>query len=167
MNIETLNDLPESWDTLSEHEKRAILVELDAIEEELTKWLPLPSLQTLAYYSEADILFYGGAAGGGKTDLMLGLAHKEHRRTIMYRREYNQLKGIIERGKELFDDRNLGKFNAVKNFWRLKENYLIELGACQHLGNEKKHQGVPHDLIGFDEITHFHLIQLMVMLLQA
>ena len=34
-----------------------------------TLWSPLPGPQTMAYESEADIIGYGGAAGGGKTDL--------------------------------------------------------------------------------------------------
>ena len=37
-------------------------------------WSPLPGQQTIAYHSPADILFYGGAAGGGKTDLLVGVA---------------------------------------------------------------------------------------------
>lgn len=159
MNVESLNLIPEIWDKLSDQEKRLILSELDAIESELLEWHPLPGPQTEAYYSEADILFYGGAAGGGKTDLILGLAHKAHKRSIIFRREYNQLKGIIERGRELFDNRNLGRFNAVKSYWRLTDDRLIELGGCQHLGDEQKYQGIPHDLKAFDEITHYHEMQ--------
>ena len=36
-------------------------------------WVPLPGPQTEAYESLADVTFYGGAAGGGKTDLAIGL----------------------------------------------------------------------------------------------
>lgn len=41
----------------------------DSIDPEMAKsamWVPNEGAQTLAYYSEADELFYGGAAGGGK-----------------------------------------------------------------------------------------------------
>jgi hypothetical protein len=34
--------------------------------------------QTEAYFCEADELFYGGQAGGGKTDLLIGLALTAH-----------------------------------------------------------------------------------------
>src|SRR5262245_34283594 len=37
-------------------------------------WQPEPGPQQTAYDSAADIVLYGGAAGGGKTDLLLGLA---------------------------------------------------------------------------------------------
>ena len=49
-------------------EMDAILMAGDA-----PKWVPQPGPQQQAFESQADILFYGGAAGGGKTDLLLGL----------------------------------------------------------------------------------------------
>lgn len=41
-------------------------------------WVPQPGPQTMAYYSQADIIFYGGAAGGGKTALLMGLSLTAH-----------------------------------------------------------------------------------------
>ena len=37
-------------------------------------WVPNPGPQTEAYYCSADEIFFGGEAGGAKTDLELGLA---------------------------------------------------------------------------------------------
>lgn len=37
-------------------------------------WSPLPGPQSMAYYSLADVLGFGGAAGGGKSDLAIGKA---------------------------------------------------------------------------------------------
>ena len=39
------------------------------------KWMPSPGPQTEAYYSEADVLLYGGEAGGGKSDLLHTIEH--------------------------------------------------------------------------------------------
>ena len=36
-------------------------------------WVPNPGPQTEAFVCQADELFYGGEAGGGKTDLGIGL----------------------------------------------------------------------------------------------
>ena len=122
-----------------------------------SKWKPLPGPQTLALGSKADILFYGGAAGGGKTDLLIGAAHTKHKRSIIFRREYPQLKAIIDRTIDLLSD--LGKFNKSKMVWALEDGRMIEFGAVQHIGDERKYQGRPHDLKAFDEITHFSEMQ--------
>lgn len=144
---------------MTPHEQEQILRHAKAIEEIRADWKPLAGPQTQAFYSDADILFFGGSAGSGKTDLILGLAHKAHYRSIIFRREYPQLKGIIDRGLDLFDNRKIGKFNRVSSAWRLNDGRTIELGACQHLGDEQKFQGRPHDLKAFDEITHYHEAQ--------
>ena len=54
----------------------------DKIEESIGSqmWIPNKGPQTDAYFSEADELFYGGQAGGGKSDLILGLSLTSHDR---------------------------------------------------------------------------------------
>ena len=119
-------------------------------------WLPLPCPQTEAFWSQADFLFYGGAAGGGKTDLSIGLALTAHERSVIYRREATNMNAIVDRIAEIVGGREW--FNGQEKCWRLKGRQ-IDLGSCLHIGDEKKHQGKPHDLICFDEITHFAEIQ--------
>jgi hypothetical protein len=46
-------------------------------------WVPNPGPQTQAFLCEADELFYGGEAGAGKTDLGIGLALTEHKRSLL------------------------------------------------------------------------------------
>lgn len=127
--------------------------ELDQLLTATNEWLPLPGPQTAGYDSEAQILGYGGAAGGGKTDLLLGLASTKHYRSIIFRREYAQLEAIKDRA--VLMDIN---FRGVpgRAFY---DGRLIELGACQLPGAERKFQGRPHDFKGFDELTHFLLSQ--------
>lgn len=48
--------------------------ELDSLLRDLPLWLPLPGPQLAAYTTQADIIGFGGAAGGGKTDLACGKA---------------------------------------------------------------------------------------------
>jgi hypothetical protein len=120
-----------------------------------TLWTPLPGPQTDAYNCTADQLFYGGAAGGGKTDLLLGLSAMEHQRSIIFRREFKQLEGLRERADELYTP--YGRFRGDKELWRLVNRIprRVEFGAVQLIGHEKKYQGRAHDLKAFDEITHF------------
>lgn len=121
-------------------------------------WLPQPGPQTQAFYSLADELYYGGSAGGGKTDLLLGLSATSHVHSIIWRREYPQLDAIVERSMEIFS--RIGKFNAQKLFWRHDRGIRrLEFRAMQHQDDAKKFQGRPHDLKAYDEITHFTRFQ--------
>jgi hypothetical protein len=103
--------------------------------------------------SRADILFYGGAAGGGKSDLGIGLALTRHQRSIIFRRESTQLQGVYDRMAEILGNRD--GFNSQDKIWRLKNKKQIEFGACPNPGDETRYQGRPHDLKFFDEITLF------------
>ena len=115
--------------------------------------MPLKGPQTEAYGSPADFLFYGGAAGGGKTDLAIGLALTKHRRSIIFRREYKQLQAITDRTAEVLRTRK--GFNSQANIWNVADCRRLEFGACQHAGDEVAFQGRPHDLKAFDEVSHF------------
>ena len=50
------------------------------------QWTPSPGPQTMAYESLADTLGYGSEPGGGKSQLLLGLAFTRHKRTFVMRR---------------------------------------------------------------------------------
>lgn len=127
-----------------------------------TLWLPQPGPQADAFHSEADIVGYGGAAGGGKTDLGCGLALTQHHRSIIFRREATQLVGVIDRLTELLGGSKAG-YNGQDKVWRLNGRQ-IEFGSCPNLGDEAKYQGRPHDLLVFDEATNFLEIQVRFLL---
>lgn len=117
------------------------------------RWVPNPGPQTEAYESDADELFYGGAAGGGKTDLLIGLALNEHSRTIVLRREGTDLRGIEQRATDILGSTE--GYNAQRREWRLDRGQSMEFGSCQHEKDKFSYQGRPHDLKCFDEITQF------------
>lgn len=116
-------------------------------------WTPLPGPQLDAYNCEADVLFYGGSAGGGKSDLLLGLALTQQHTSIIFRRQSTQLLGIQNR---LLDDilKSRKNWNGQDDILRLPDR-TVEFGSCNIIGDEQKYQGRPHALKGFDEITHF------------
>jgi len=115
-------------------------------------WRPLPGPQTMAYNSKADVIGFGGAAGGGKTDLACGMALTQHTRTAMFRRVGTELIGIIDRLVDLFGSRDA--YNSKDKIWR-RDGLQIELGSVPNLGDEKGHQGRPKDLLVLDEAANF------------
>jgi hypothetical protein len=117
------------------------------------KWIANPGPQILAYESEADELFYGGGAGGGKTDLLLGTALNQHRRSLILRRLNAEVEGLIDRMVEIVGNEKGLKRNPPARW--VRPNQIIMFGGCQHLDDRKKYQGVPKDLIGFDEVSNF------------
>lgn len=121
-------------------------------------WSPNSEPQALAYHSQADILFYGGAAGGGKTDLLLGLARHEHHRSVIFRRIFPSLAGIIERSMDVYAPDGVGRgaiYNESLHRWKLAGGRTIRFGSMQYEENKTDWQGTPYDLYGFDEITEF------------
>lgn len=120
-------------------------------------WSPSTGPQTAAYVCEADELFYGGSAGGGKTDLLLGLAVTRHRHSIIYRREYPQLRAIIQRSHEVLLGQ--GNYNNQNFIWKLKDGRSVEFGACQFERDVERFRGRPHDFLGFDELPTMTKLQ--------
>jgi hypothetical protein len=115
-------------------------------------WRPLPGPQSDAYHSAADIVGYGGAAGGGKTDLACGLALMKHQKSAIFRREATQLTAVVDRLSELVGSRD--GYNGQEKIWRLPSGRQIEFGSCPHPGDETRHQGRPKDLLVLDEATN-------------
>ena len=115
----------------------------------------------MAANSLADVTGYGGAAGGGKTDLELGLAMTEHQRSIIYRKEGTQLEGIYDRVEEILGDRR--GFNSQAKTWRLGSRKM-EYGGLAKPMDYKKYQGRAHDLKCFDEATEIpeHMVRFLM-----
>lgn len=113
-------------------------------------WLSQPGPQTDAYYSEADELLYGGAAGGGKTDLLAGLATTAHKRSLIFRLQSVDLDGFWDRLNEIAEPIKVSN-NNVKKVLTTSDGRVIEGGHLELPGAEKTWQGRPHDLIGVDE----------------
>ena len=125
----------------------------------LNPWRPLPGPQTMAYESLADITGYGGAAGGGKTDLIAGLTLTRHQRCLIIRREKAQTEGVVQRLEEIIGAK--AGFNSQKSIWKLPtpRSPIVEFGGLDNPGDERRWQGRPHDLKCFDEATEMREAQ--------
>jgi hypothetical protein len=125
---------------------------------EAVPWCPQPGPQFDAFMSKADVLLYGGAAGGGKSALACGLAILRHSQTLILRREATQLGGILDEIAGIIDPQRDG-YSGQSKEWKIPPwdgvNRKIILGSCPNPGDEMRHQGRPKDLIVFDECANF------------
>lgn len=109
----------------------------------------------MAVLSQADETFYGGAAGGGKTSLAIGMAVELHQHTAIFRRYYSNLTEIIRETRRILENSDAQE-NKTEHTWTWQGGRrTIEFGAVQYEDDKKKWQGRPHDLKAFDELTEF------------
>ena len=115
-------------------------------------WVPTFGPQTDAFYCKADELLFGGEAGGGKSDLICGLALTEHERSLILRRFTDDAKELAERVMQITGTRDgyNGQDHIYRNFGR-----TIDFGGCKEEVDKQRYKGKPHDLIGFDELSDF------------
>lgn len=145
--LQRLNTLPE------EEQKEIIDAAMDATEGMV--FVPNPGPQTEAYFSEADELFYGGQAGGGKSALIVGLSMVEHTKSLILRRINKDAKKLA---KEELINNLLGGDSTGWNGTDLTysaDGKVIDFGGCEMEDNKQRYKGDPHDLICFDEVTDF------------
>lgn len=121
------------------------------------RWVPNVGPQTAAYFSEADELLYGGEAGGGKSDLLCGLALNCHRRSRILRRINQDAAEIGDRLVEIIGS-NAG-YKAHPPTWRGRRPdgvaQQIELRGCEQEKDKQRYKGRARDFIGYDELADF------------
>lgn len=124
------------------------------------KFIPLPGPQTEAYFSEADVLLFGGSPGGGKTALEIGLALNEHRRALVARKEFVDLAGPLHTLDNILGvPRSASQGN--RPVYRDERCTIDFIGLGDDLGGK---QGNPHDLICIDEAAQIPEVQFRMLL---
>ena len=120
-------------------------------------WLPINEMQALASASEADELYCGGKAGTGKTDLLLGEAITNHKKSIIFRSTYSEMEQLEERSRELLAGTG-ASYNASQTSKRWRDipgGRTIKFGNLKKMTDIDKYRGRDHDFVGFDEIPTF------------
>ena len=148
--LETLID---HIDRMPADERVALQKQLDeaGVLDQFSVWRPQAGPQTEGYFSKADLTLYGGAAGGGKTDLIAGLALFAHHKAAIFRQSLKSLKGLSERMNTLMRQAGMGKISGNPPRWTGPDERLIEFGHLGLPGAEEDWQGRDHDLKAFDE----------------
>lgn len=127
------------------------------------RFIPLPGQQALAFDSAADVLGYGGSAGGGKSALLVGLAATKHSRSLILRREASELDGVIAESKGIFGS-NGNWVGGNVNEWTFDKTKSLKFGGMKEPDDWRKYAGRARDLVGFDEAAEFLEVQVAALL---
>jgi hypothetical protein len=106
-------------------------------------------------FTEADILLYGGQAGGGKTSLEIGAYFSGQHSGLVLRREAVQLDGLIEFCKEIGEP-HYGKFvGGNENVFKRNDGGRLKFAGLNQADDWRKHAGNAKDYLAFDEAGEF------------
>lgn len=123
-------------------------------------WQPQPGPQTMLLKCPVFEVFYGGARGGGKSDGVLGewASHADlygqHAIGLVVRREYTQLKELLERSKILY-----GQIGAVwhkgDRYWEFPNGARLNFAHLDNDDDAEKYQGHSYTRIYVEELGNF------------
>jgi len=104
--------------------------------------------------------FYGGAAGGGKSDVLvveaLRQVHIPWYKGILFRKTYRQLGELLDKADRYYPKAVPGaRYHAQQNMWAFPSGAKIYFAGMQYTRDREKWQGWQFDYIAFDELTHF------------
>jgi hypothetical protein len=112
---------------------------------------------------DADVIFYGGGAGSGKSaGLLIDFARQEFvdnpdYRAVIFRRtypEFTQAGGLIDESQKIYQAAK-GNFIEKPPGWRFPLGSKISFRHLQYEKTVYVYQGGQITRIGFDELTHF------------
>lgn len=139
-------------------------------------WAPQAGPQALllsaALYGLVDLIYYGGARGGGKTDGALGLAlhhvklHGQAAKILVLRRTLDELTQIIDRSKEIFGAIPGAEWHASSKTWTI-DGATIRFRYLDRDEDASHFQGHGYTLILIEEVGNFPSSTPIFMLLGA
>jgi predicted phage terminase large subunit-like protein len=134
--------------------------------------VPTPK-QTAFLLLDCKEAFYGGAAGGGKSDALLmgGLQYVDIKgyAGIIFRKTYADLTkpgALIDRSKEWLSKFDDVKWNDKEKKFEFQKKYgphtelwsILQFGYMETDNDRLNYQGGEYQFIGFDEVTHISLV---------
>lgn len=124
-------------------------------------WAPQPGPQTEAILATwCQELFYGGAAGGGKSDFLLGdylqdvPTYGEAWQGIIFRRTYGELSALMERSHQIYPATG-AVWNEQKKRWLWSNGAQLKFRYLEQERHKSRYQGHAYAWIGWDELTQW------------
>lgn len=128
------------------------------------KYIPhKPTKKQYDFLRQFDILegFYGGAAGGGKSDALLmaalQFAQIPKYSALLLRRTYADLslpEALMDRAQEWLVGTD-ARWHADTKTWEFPSGATLTFGYLDHERSKYRYQGAAFQFVGFDEITQF------------
>lgn len=130
-------------------------------------YTPHPA-QARAHAVATDELFYGGAAGGGKSRFGRALAVLYALRfpgikVIIFRRTFPQLRDAVEQPMRAELPPGLAAYNKADHTFTFRNGSMIQLGYLRRETDVENYQGAEFQLVIFEEVTHFTESQYLYM----
>ena len=133
------------------------------MEPRLTKYIaqtPMPK-QRLALCLPARELFFGGAAGGGKSSwlLMAALQYVDipHYAALIIRtslRDADNPGSVLFRSREWLGGRDDVLWNAKRTAWHFPSGAVLQFGYLGQKNDKYQYDSAEYQFVGFDEVTH-------------
>lgn len=137
----------------------------------MTVFRPQPGPQEAFLSTEADVAFYGGAAGGGKTYALIlePLRHFMNSQfgAVIFRRLSTQITGeggLWDTALGVYPAMGAKPFLNPRYGFRFKSGMKLTFAHLQFEIDTQAWQGSQIPMIGFDELTHFTKHQFFYML---
>lgn len=122
-------------------------------------WEPQPRQKEFMKRGEYEA-FFGGAAGGGKSDCLVIEALRQvnvpNYKALILRKTYPMLRELIDKSRNYYARAcPKARYNGSEHFWTFPSGAKIYFGNVRNTTYKTDYQGQQYDFIGFDELTHF------------
>lgn len=116
--------------------------------------------QAVAMSCPADVILFGGAVGGGKSEGIKGkvLAHLQRygawARVLVLRRTVNEVRDLRNRFRRPLA-RLDGKYNGTERTWTMPDGGTVQFGYLETESDAERYWGFEYTLIVIDEVGHY------------